>query len=173
MLAAAALAGPSLPSAGADVGSLDVETSSVALAGGAPSEGALADVAAGDGGLLGPDSSEATVVDAGAATGAGPADTGAADTSGVGEAGAGAGMTDGAVVAAGRQLVLTAAHDGRLVDDLVAGWNGVHHTSVDLTGPAGRQFGVGAPSTYDAIEFCRAIADRTTIDGIPPDLALF
>lgn len=69
--------------------------------------------------------------------------------------------------ATGREMVLSAAHDGRIVEDLVIDWAKKHGKpfSLLLTGPAGRRFEVGhAPSTMelDAIEFARALSGRGT-----------
>ncbi len=71
--------------------------------------------------------------------------------------------------AVGRPPVLTAAHDGRLIADVVAEWARRHGQPVDLqlTGPAGGTFrqGAGGPTlTYDAIDFCRLSSGR---DGEP------
>lgn len=67
--------------------------------------------------------------------------------------------------ATGRPLVLTADHDGVLVDDVVREWAGRHGQpcSLTLTGPAGGtwQLETGGPSyTLDAIEFCRILSGR-------------
>lgn len=67
--------------------------------------------------------------------------------------------------AAGRDLELTAGHDGVLVADVVAEWAGRHGQpcSVRLSGPAGGSwtFGTGGPEvSEDAVEFCRALSGR-------------
>lgn len=69
--------------------------------------------------------------------------------------------------ATGRDLELTAGHDGRLVADVVQEWLGRHGRPVRLilTGPAGGQFahGTGGPElTVDAVEFSRAVSGRAT-----------
>jgi hypothetical protein len=73
--------------------------------------------------------------------------------------------------ATGAELVLTAEHDGVLIDDVVREWQGRHGQpcTVHLTGPAGGEwtFGSGGPElTYDAIEFCRTISGRGTPEGL-------
>jgi uncharacterized protein (TIGR03083 family) len=67
--------------------------------------------------------------------------------------------------ATGVELVLTADHDGVIVDDVVREWAGRHNEPVQLslTGTAGGhwQFGTGGPSLeLDAIEFCRLLSGR-------------
>ncbi|WP_018639120.1 maleylpyruvate isomerase family mycothiol-dependent enzyme [Parafrankia elaeagni] len=79
--------------------------------------------------------------------------------------------------ATGRSPLLTAAHDGRIVADIVAEWVRRHRRPVrlSLTGPAGGEFehrreeereGEGGREslTADAVEFCRAVSGR----GEPP-----
>jgi uncharacterized protein (TIGR03083 family) len=73
--------------------------------------------------------------------------------------------------AAGRPLDLTAAHDGRLVADIVAEWAGTHGEPFDLVleGPAGGRFRSGTDGEHiaiDAIEFCRILAERAHGDGV-------
>lgn len=71
----------------------------------------------------------------------------------------------------GRELVLTADHDGRIVADVVAEWARRHGQPfhLTLTGPAGGDFVGGDPSPVvapielDAVEFCRTVGGR--IDG--------
>ncbi|MEO8908414.1 MAG: maleylpyruvate isomerase family mycothiol-dependent enzyme [Microbacteriaceae bacterium] len=79
--------------------------------------------------------------------------------------------------ATGREMVLTAEHDGLIVADLVAelgaGSGKGRGANVDLTGPAGGHFGTGSALAYDAIEFCRALAGRSSIDDVEPAMALF
>lgn len=72
--------------------------------------------------------------------------------------------------ATGRELVLTADHDGRIVADVVAEWARRHGRSFDLTltGPAGGHYtatGVGDPESIelDAVDFCRSVGGR--LDG--------
>ncbi|MFD4638432.1 maleylpyruvate isomerase family mycothiol-dependent enzyme [Lentzea sp. NPDC058436] len=67
--------------------------------------------------------------------------------------------------ATGMPLVLTAAHDGVLVDDVVREWfeRLGRPVTVRLTGPAGGTWGEGGPELeLDAVEFCRALAGRRT-----------
>lgn len=73
--------------------------------------------------------------------------------------------------AVGRDPVLTAEHDGRIVADVVAEWARRHGSafSLLLDGPAGGTFGAGAdgPSLRaDAVEFCRVLSGRGTGDGL-------
>lgn len=72
--------------------------------------------------------------------------------------------------AAGTTPVLTAAHDGRIVADIVAEWSSRHRQSFSLvlTGPAGGIFARGAASaqTLDAIQFVRILSGRASGDGI-------
>jgi uncharacterized protein (TIGR03083 family) len=75
----------------------------------------------------------------------------------------------------GRSLELTAAHDGRIVADVVAEWARRHGKPfmLVLTGPAGgtysaSQTGSGdvQPIEIDAVEFCRTLAGRGQADGL-------
>jgi uncharacterized protein (TIGR03083 family) len=71
----------------------------------------------------------------------------------------------------GRELTLTADHDGVLVDDVVQEWAQRHGMActLTLTGPLARQyaFGSGGPSfSVDAVEFCRILSGRGTGDGL-------
>lgn len=64
-----------------------------------------------------------------------------------------------------RELALTAAHDGRIVEDVVVEWAEIHGKPFDLVlgGPAGGEyrFGAGGESIeMDAIEFCLVLAGR-------------
>jgi hypothetical protein len=73
--------------------------------------------------------------------------------------------------ATGRELTLTADHDGVLVDDVVQEWAQRHGMActLTLTGPLARQyaFGSGGPSfSVDAVEFCRILSGRGTGDGL-------
>lgn len=74
--------------------------------------------------------------------------------------------------ATGRDMVLTAEHDGHLVADVVAEWARRHGQpfTLELTGPAGGLFAGGDRSgehiTTDAIEFCRTLSGRATGDGL-------
>jgi uncharacterized protein (TIGR03083 family) len=74
-------------------------------------------------------------------------------------------------VALGREMDVDAAHDGRLVSDMVAEWARTHNDpfTMTLTGPAGGHFvsGNGAETVeLDAIEFCRIISGRADGTGI-------
>lgn len=65
----------------------------------------------------------------------------------------------------GAPLVLTADHDGVLVDDVVREWAERHGQpfTLHLTGPAGGTWGSGGPALeFDAVEFCRALSGRGT-----------
>jgi uncharacterized protein (TIGR03083 family) len=81
--------------------------------------------------------------------------------------------------ATGQPLDLDAAHDGRIVADLVAEWAGTHGEpfSLDLSGPAGghyRATGSGDQAVLqdvehvamDAIELCRILAERGHGEGV-------
>jgi uncharacterized protein (TIGR03083 family) len=73
--------------------------------------------------------------------------------------------------AAGRELVLTAEHDGRIVADAVAEWARRHGKpfTLELTGPSGGTFtqGSGGESIrVDAVELCRIFSGRGTGDGL-------
>jgi uncharacterized protein (TIGR03083 family) len=80
--------------------------------------------------------------------------------------------------ATGRPLVLTAAHDGRLVADLVAEWARRHGRPFDLTltGAAGGHFVAGSEGetlALDAVEFCRILASRAEGTGLLGHKAMF
>ncbi|MFI6101375.1 maleylpyruvate isomerase family mycothiol-dependent enzyme [Lentzea sp. NPDC051213] len=67
--------------------------------------------------------------------------------------------------ATGVPMVLTADHDGVLVDDVVREWAERHGQpfTLHLTGPAGGTWGSGGPAlAFDAVEFCRALSGRGT-----------
>jgi hypothetical protein len=73
--------------------------------------------------------------------------------------------------ATGRPMVLTATHDGRLVDDVVSEWAQRHGRdfSLTLTGPAGGQWRVGedsAPLELDALDFCLTVGSRQPGTGL-------
>ena len=73
--------------------------------------------------------------------------------------------------ATGAELVLSADHDGRIVEDVVAEWAGKHGQPfvAELTGPAGGRyiFGTGGESIQlDAIEFCRILSGRAAGTGL-------
>jgi uncharacterized protein (TIGR03083 family) len=71
----------------------------------------------------------------------------------------------------GRQVEVTAEHDGVLVRDVVQEWAERHGQpySLTLTGPAGGVFGSGGdgpPLELDAVEFCRVVSGRGTGPGL-------
>lgn len=73
--------------------------------------------------------------------------------------------------ATGRELVLSADHDGRLIADVVAEWARRHGRpfTLQLEGPVGRTFvqGTGGDEiTIDAVEFCRILSGRATGTGL-------
>ena len=75
------------------------------------------------------------------------------------------------VRATGRDLLLTADHDGVLVADVVAEWAERHGSPhrLRLTGPAGGTWttGRGGPELeLDAVEFCRIVSGRGTGEGL-------
>lgn len=80
-----------------------------------------------------------------------------------------------AAEATGRELVLSADHDGRIIADVVAEWARRHGQpfTLTLTGPAGAAFTAtgakGAPPVtleLDAVEFCRTLAGRAEATGL-------
>jgi uncharacterized protein (TIGR03083 family) len=73
--------------------------------------------------------------------------------------------------ATGRELQLTADHDGRIVADVVAEWAGGHRTPyrLTLTGPVGGTWSGGTDGeeiTLDAVEFCRILSGRASGSGL-------
>lgn len=77
--------------------------------------------------------------------------------------------------ATGHTPVLTPAHDGRLVADVVEEWAGRHGRPYQLllTGTAGGSFsrGLGGPDlTLDAVEFCRVLSGRGVHRPVPHPL---
>ena len=73
--------------------------------------------------------------------------------------------------ATGRPPTLTAAHDGRLVADVVADWARRHGRpfQLRLTGPAGGAFvqGDGGDDLeVDAVQFCRILSGRAEGEGL-------
>ncbi len=73
--------------------------------------------------------------------------------------------------ATGRPVELTAAHDGRIVGDVVGEWARRHGRpfSLQLTGPAGGEWSVGegGPAlSLDAVEFCRTLGGRAAGEGL-------
>lgn len=73
--------------------------------------------------------------------------------------------------ATGRPPTLTAAHDGRLVADVVAEWARRHGRPFELrlTGPAGGTFVQGDGGDHldlDAVQFCRILSGRAEGEGL-------
>ncbi|MBA2443861.1 MAG: maleylpyruvate isomerase family mycothiol-dependent enzyme [Nocardioidaceae bacterium] len=73
--------------------------------------------------------------------------------------------------ATGRELVLTAEHDGRIVEDAASEWARRHGQpcTLVLTGPAGGTFtrGTGGEAiAVDGVEFCRLVSGRGTGAGL-------
>jgi uncharacterized protein (TIGR03083 family) len=75
------------------------------------------------------------------------------------------------VRATGADHVLTAEHDGVLVDDVVREWSSRHGQAFDLvlTGPAGGTWSAGQGGPHlelDAMEFCRIVSRRAPGYGL-------
>lgn len=80
--------------------------------------------------------------------------------------------------ATGREMELTADHDGRIIADVVAEWARRHGRPFTLTlaGPAGGAFtstgtgeaaeAEGVELELDAVDFCRTLAGRAEADGL-------
>jgi uncharacterized protein (TIGR03083 family) len=73
--------------------------------------------------------------------------------------------------ATGREMALAAAHDGRIVADVVGEWARRHGRSftLELTGIAGGRFQVGTdadPLVLDAVQFCRTVGGRVAAAGL-------
>jgi uncharacterized protein (TIGR03083 family) len=73
--------------------------------------------------------------------------------------------------ATGRAPELSAAHDGRIVADVVQEWAALHGQSFDLelTGPAGGSWSdgdAGPRLSLDAVEFCRTVSGRAPAEGL-------
>jgi hypothetical protein len=73
--------------------------------------------------------------------------------------------------ATGRPMVLTPAHDGRLVAEVVAEWARRHRQPfvLHLQGAAGGTFTAGEGGEQidlDAVEFCRILAHRASGTGL-------
>lgn len=73
--------------------------------------------------------------------------------------------------ATGREMHLTADHDGRIVADVVAEWAQRHGRPyrLHLTGPAGGEWSAGAGGEHielDAVEFCRVLSGRGSATGL-------
>jgi uncharacterized protein (TIGR03083 family) len=70
-----------------------------------------------------------------------------------------------------RTPLLTADHDGRIVDDVVREWAAGHGQTYDLelTGPAGGTWSSGRGGsrlTLDAVDFCRTVSGRAPGEGL-------
>ena len=73
--------------------------------------------------------------------------------------------------ATGRELVLSAEHDGRIVADVVGEWARRHGRpfTLTLTGAAGGRFvggGGGEEITIDAVDYCRILSGRSSGEGL-------
>jgi uncharacterized protein (TIGR03083 family) len=73
--------------------------------------------------------------------------------------------------ATGRDISLTAEHDGRIVADVVADWSRRHGQPFTLTlnGPAGGTYVAGDGDEHihlDAVEFCRIVSGRAQGTGL-------
>ena len=80
--------------------------------------------------------------------------------------------------ATGRTPVVTADHDGRLVQDLVAEWAELHGQPFDLelTGPAGGRWSRGSGGerlSLDAVDFALALSGRAEGAGLLRTAVLF
>jgi uncharacterized protein (TIGR03083 family) len=72
--------------------------------------------------------------------------------------------------ACGTTPIVTADHEGFIVDDVVREWADRHgrEYALELTGPAGGSWsrGEAAVLTMDALEFCRVLSGRAPGDGL-------
>lgn len=77
--------------------------------------------------------------------------------------------------ATGRDMCLSAEHDGRLIADVVAEWAGRHGRpfALTLTGPAGGQWQSGTGGSadverleLDALDFCWTVSGRAEATGL-------
>lgn len=73
--------------------------------------------------------------------------------------------------AVGQEMVLTPAHDGSLVADVVVEWGRRHGQpfTLKLTGPAGGAYAAGQDGEtleLDAVEFCRILSGRAQGSGL-------
>ena len=73
--------------------------------------------------------------------------------------------------ATGHPMVVTADHDGRLIDDVVAEWARRHGEpfTLTLTGPAGNSWDVGNGGEHlelDALDFCWFVGSRQQGTGL-------
>lgn len=74
-------------------------------------------------------------------------------------------------VALGRPPAFTAAHDGRILADIVAEWAGTHGKpfTLELPGPAGGTYVAGDGGQHvsvDPVELCRCLTGRASADGV-------
>jgi hypothetical protein len=70
-----------------------------------------------------------------------------------------------------KEMVITAEHDGRLIDDVVAEWGRRHGQpfTLTLTGTAGGQWQVGDEGEQlelDALDFCLTVGSRQSGSGL-------
>jgi hypothetical protein len=70
-----------------------------------------------------------------------------------------------------RRPVLTAAHDGRIIADMVADWAAAHHHpfALHLTGPAGGSYATGSDgptANIDAIDWAWTVSGRAPGTGL-------
>jgi hypothetical protein len=80
--------------------------------------------------------------------------------------------------ATGREMLLTAEHDGRIVGDVVADWAERHGQSfvLHLEGAAGGTFAAGRADhelRLNAVEFCRIVSGRAPGTGLVSTPVLF
>jgi uncharacterized protein (TIGR03083 family) len=80
--------------------------------------------------------------------------------------------------AIGRDMALTASHDGRLVADVVAEWARRHGQpfALTLTGPAGGSYVAGSDGEsleLEAVEFCRTLSGRASGTGLLTEVVPF
>lgn len=79
--------------------------------------------------------------------------------------------------AAGREMALTADHDGRIVADVVTDWEARHRRPfvLVLEGAAGGAYGRGEGEEHrlDAVEFCRIVSGRAVGTGLLGTRVLF
>ncbi len=73
--------------------------------------------------------------------------------------------------ATGIEFGADAAHDGRIIADIVTEWAATHGKPfrLELTGPAGGRYVMGSGGeerSIDALEFTRILAERAHGDGI-------
>ncbi|GIE99206.1 hypothetical protein Ari01nite_66710 [Paractinoplanes rishiriensis] len=77
--------------------------------------------------------------------------------------------------ATGLEPVVTAEHEGSIVDLVVREWAGRHGEpyTVELTGPAGGLWSTGGPPVkLDALDFCRIVSGRPAVSTAPEPAGL-